>query len=52
MVPKIYDIWCLSVSPDTLNIPDISEIPDIPNIPEVPDISDIPNLLPHKIWRS
>ena len=41
----MYDTWCLSVSPDILNIPDIPEIPyitDIPVIPEVPDIPDIP----------
>ena len=46
MVPKMYDTWCLSVSPDILRIP------DIPTIPDVPDIPDIPNLLPRKIWRS
>ena len=41
----MYNTWCLSVTPDILNIPDIPEIPyipDIPPIPLVPDILDIP----------
>ena len=41
----MYDTWCLSVTPDILNIPDIPEIPYIPDIPailKVPDIPDIP----------
>ena len=27
VVPKMYDTWCLSVSPDIPNIPDISKFP-------------------------
>ena len=42
MVLKIYNTWCLSVTPDILNIPDIPEIPNIPTIPKVHDIPDIP----------
>ena len=38
----MYDTWCLSVTPDILNIPDIPEIPDILVIPEVPNIPSIP----------
>ena len=38
----MYDTWCVSVTPDILNIPDIPEIPDIPPIPKVPDIPYIP----------
>ena len=34
----MYDTWCLSVTPNILNIPDIPEIPDIPNIPTIPEI--------------
>ena len=35
----MYDTWCVSVTPDILNIP---EIPYIPVIPEVHNILDIP----------
>ena len=38
----MYDTWCLSVTPDILNIPEIPYIPDIPAIPKVLDIPDIP----------
>ena len=38
----MYNTWCLSVTPDILNIPEIPYIPDIPPIPIVPDIPDIP----------
>ena len=38
----MYNTWCLSVSPDILNIPDIPNIPHIPAIPKVPDIPDAP----------
>ena len=34
----MYDTWCLSVTPDTLNIP------DIPNIPSIPKVHDIPGI--------
>ena len=33
MVLKIYDTWCLFVSPVILNIPDIPDIPDILEFP-------------------
>ena len=36
MVPKIYDTWCLSVTPVILNINHIPEIPDILDIPAIP----------------
>ena len=38
----MYDTWCLSVSPDILNIlPDILNIPDIPEISHISEISII-----------
>ena len=40
----MYDTWCLSVTPDILNIPDIPEIPYIPDIPPIPLVPDIPDI--------
>ena len=40
----MYDTWCLSVSPDILNIPDIPEIPYIPDIPDIPAIPTVPDI--------
>ena len=40
----MYDTWCLSVTPDILNIPHIPEIPDIPVIPTFPKVPDIPDI--------
>ena len=38
MVLKIYNSWCLSVTPDILNIPEIPYIPPITLVPDIPDI--------------
>ena len=40
----MYDTWCLSVTPDILNIPDIPKIPHIPDISTIPKVPDIPDI--------
>ena len=40
----MYNTWCLSVTPDILNIPDIPEIPHILDIPAIPKGLDIPDI--------
>ena len=51
MAPKIYDTWCLTVTPDILNNPHIPEIPDIPDIPAIPKVLNIPDIPFHYLTK-